>query len=69
MTKLPLTTPELIDFLDELIPEPAPLPGDSHEAVMYGAGRRSVVRQLRALQEGGVPEPLKQKRGAGRVHR
>lgn len=67
MANLPLTANELIEFLDELIPEPAPRPEQSHQALLYDAGRRSVVLQLKAMQEGSVAAPLKQKRGAGRV--
>lgn len=66
---LPATVEELLQFLNTRIPEPTPRPGDSHDSIIYDAGRRSVVLELFALREGAIPEPLRQKRGLGRVHR
>lgn len=63
---LPATVEELLLFLEELVPEPAPRPTDSQAQVMFEAGRRSVVLQLRELREGSVAEPLRQLRGQGR---
>lgn len=67
MTTLPNTVEELIQLLDELIPEPAPRPGDAPDQIMFNAGRRSVVRQLHELRRTAVPRVLREKRGQGRV--
>jgi hypothetical protein len=67
MTKLPITTGELLEVLDELIPEPSPRPGVSLDGVMYELGRRSVVLQLKSMREGSVADTLRTKRGTGRV--
>lgn len=64
---LPATVEELLKFLEELIPEPAPRPTDSREQLMFDAGRRSVVLQLRELRESAVAAPLQRHRGQGRV--
>ena len=66
---LPATTEELLLLLDELIPEPAPRPHDNMAQVMFEAGRRSVVLQLRELRANKVPLPLREKRGEGRIVR
>lgn len=63
---LPATVTELLKFLDELIPEPAIRPTDNPARIMFEAGRRSVVLQLRELREGSVAEPIRQLRGQGR---
>lgn len=66
---LPHTVEELLQLLDELIPEPTPRPTDTREQIMFDAGRRSVVLQLYEMREGAVPKPLREKRGQGRVRR
>ena len=63
---LPVTVEELLLFLEELVPEPAIRPTDSPAQIMFEAGRRSVVLQLRELREGSVAEPIRQLRGLGR---
>lgn len=68
--KLPNTVSELIQLLDQNIPEPAPRPGDPSDKIMWDAGRRSVVLMLREWEKGSVPALLREKRGQGRrVHR
>lgn len=65
----PNTVEELLQLLDDLIPEPSPKPSDTHEQMLWDAGRRSVVLQLRELRKGAVAKPLQEKRGIGRVRR
>lgn len=63
---LPDTVEELLRLLDEIIPEPSPRPSDSREKIMFDAGRRSVVLQLKELRANKVPRVLRENRGEGR---
>lgn len=65
--KLPNTSEELIDLLDEIIPEPSPRPTTSDRQILFDAGRRSVVLMLREMRAGQVPKVLREKRGEGRI--
>lgn len=67
--QFPHSANELLDLLEELIPEPQPKPHQTPEDVMYEAGRRSVIHTLRALKEGRVNPVLREKRGEGRIVR
>lgn len=69
MKPFPLTAQELLEALDEIIPEPSPRPGDSPDNTMFNAGRRSVVLELRQWREGAIAPALREKRGLGRVRR
>lgn len=69
MTTFPATVPDLLEALQRRYPEPSPRPGDSHDKIIFDAGARSVVRDLLAWREGAVPQPLRELRGQGRVHR
>ena len=65
--QLPDTVEELMRLLDDLIPEPTPRHTDTREKIMWDAGRRSVVLQLKELRANKVPKVLREKRGEGRV--
>ena len=65
--QFPNTAEELLELMDELIPEPTPRPGDTNERIRWDLARRSVVHEIRALRQGRVPTALRQKRGEGRI--
>lgn len=44
---IPLSTADLIDWLEKACPEPRPHPNSSQEQIMYDAGRRSLVHMIR----------------------
>lgn len=67
MKPFPLTVTELMQALEERYPEPSPRPGDGPDDIYYKAGQRSVVTQLRAWRDGAGANPIRTKRGAGRV--
>jgi hypothetical protein len=47
---LPETVDDLIDLCDQLYPARSPLPTETHEALMYRGGQRSVVEFLIELK-------------------
>ena len=65
--KLPNTAEELIDLLDQTIPEPSPKPQQNDRQILYDAGRRSVVLMLQEWRRGEVPKALRNRRGEGRL--
>ncbi len=69
MKPFPHTAKELLEALEELQPEPSPLPNDTLASIMFKAGRRSIVRELRQWSERSISPVLREKRGLGRVQR
>lgn len=45
--KIPLSTHELVDWLERVCPEPRPHPTQTQEQIMFEAGRRSLVLMIR----------------------
>lgn len=69
MRPFPNTAEELLQELERIAPELTVNPGDTTDHVMYNAGRRSLVKELRAWQAAAVAPALREKRGQGRVVR